>query len=229
VTLVLKKDLPLPDLWDASVFSARDGASDELIFLYDYTTNVTLTPGDWYMGIVNATGVTNIYTAQATWYPVYGTNFNFSSSLIATGYLCLTWTNTLTNASYHVLGANSANPPYWLPVPPGVRATTNEVTWCTPMPSGFTLFRLAEGLVPALYPALSNLDGTPVPTNGFTVRWSAPLDQSYRLDWSEPLTPPSWQSFTNTFLSTNGLFEFFDGPQTNGLAPYRFYRFFQLP
>jgi hypothetical protein len=91
------------------------------------------------------------------------------------------------------------------------------------------VFRLAEGLVPTLYPALSKLDGTPVPTNGFTVRWSTPLDQSYRLDRSVLLTPPSWQSFTNTFLSTNGLFEFFDGPYTNGVPPYQFYRFFQLP
>jgi subtilisin-like proprotein convertase family protein len=229
VTLVLKKDLPLPDLLNASAFSARGGPSDELIFLYDYTTNLTLTPGDWYMGVVNATGTTNSYTAQATWYPVYGTNFNFSSSLVVTGNLCLTWTNTLTNANYYVMAANSPSPAYWVPVPPGVRATSNAVTWCTPAPPGFTIYRLAEGLVPAIYPSPLNLDGTPRPTNGFTVQWSAPLDQSYQLQHSELLTQASWQSFTNTFLSTNGLFEFFDGPRTNGSPAYRFYRFLQLP
>jgi hypothetical protein len=49
VTLVLKKDLPLPDLY-ASAFSARGGVNDEFIFLYDYTTNVMLTPGEWAYG-----------------------------------------------------------------------------------------------------------------------------------------------------------------------------------
>lgn len=229
VTLVLKKNLPLPDLLNATQISARGGGSDELIYLLDFSTPIPLTPGDWYLGVVNSTGTEVRYTAQATEYPVYGTNFNFSSSQVVTGSLCLTWTNTLPDVNYHVLVANSVAPPFWLPMPPSIRATTNQVIWCTPLPSSFSVFRLNEGLVPTLYPALANLDGTPVPTNGFTVRWSAPADQTFLLEGSELLTPPSWQTLTNNFSSTNGLFEYFDGPQTNGVKPYRFYRFYQLP
>jgi len=230
VTLVLKKDLPLPDLLDSTYISARGGASDELVFLFDYSTPVALTNGDWYLGVVNATGTTNVYTAQVTEYPVYGTNFEFSTSMVLTGALCLTWTNALTNATYYVQGADSPNPPYWVPVPPSIRATTSNLTWCVPVPAPFSNLRLTEGLVPAIYPALSNLDGTPLPTNGFGVRWSAPADQRFRLEASEPLTPLSWQALETNFISTNGLFEYLDtGTNTGGLGPYRFYRFLQLP
>jgi hypothetical protein len=84
--------------------------------------------------------------------------------------------------------------------------------------------------VPTIYPALSNLDGTPLPTNGFTLRWSAPADQTFRLEASEPLTPLSWQALETNVSSTNGLFEYLDtGTNTGGLGPYRFYRFLQLP
>jgi hypothetical protein len=229
VTLVLKKGLPLPDLLNATQISAQSGGSDELIYLFDYTTPVALTPGDWFLGVVNATGNEASYTTLATEFPVYGTNFNFDFSQVVTGSLCLTWTNTLADVNYHVLGANSVTPAYWVPLEPGTRATTNEVTWCLPAPPPFSVFRLTEGLVPTLNPALVNLDGTPVPADGFTVRWSAPTDQSFLLEGTELLTPGSWQTLTNNFGSTNGLFEYFDGPQTNGVRPHRFYRFLQLP
>jgi len=228
MTLVLKKDLPVPDLLNATQVSARGGTSDELIFLYEGTNSFQLSPGVWYMGAINATGRTNVYTAFAQWDRDPGTNFNFSGSTVINGAVCLTWTNTLTNANYHLLGADVVNPAYWVPVPPSLRAASNALTWCSTNPP-FPIVRLTEGLVPGLDPAVSNLDGTPLPTNGFTVRWSAPADLQFRLDFTDPIFPFNWQTLTNNYSSTNGLWEFFDGPYPGSGPPARLYRFFQLP
>jgi hypothetical protein len=69
--------------------------------------------------------------------------------------------------------------------------------------------------------------------NGFFLKWLAPTNDIFQVQWTTGLVPANWQTFSN-FISydanffanpTNTQFDFFDnGSQTGGLNSPRFYR-----
>ena len=65
VTLVARKGLPLPSLTQFDFLSANPGNSDELIVVTP-TNTPPLTPGDWFLGVVNLGGGQVSYSARAT-------------------------------------------------------------------------------------------------------------------------------------------------------------------
>jgi subtilisin-like proprotein convertase family protein len=70
---------------------------------------------------------------------------------------------------------------------------------------------------------------------GFLLKWFAPTNDIFQVQWTPSLSPVNWQTFSNiiTYIGpptpTNGLFTFFDdGSQTGGFGPMRFYRLILL-
>src|SRR5262249_21496017 len=75
--------------------------------------------------------------------------------------------------------------------------------------------------------------------SGFLLKWLAPSNDLFQVQWTPTLRPTNWTTFTNppvitydptafTF-PTNTLFDFFDdGSQTGGFGPTRFYRLILL-
>jgi hypothetical protein len=85
-------------------------------------------------------------------------------------------------------------------------------------------------------PAISSVTFTTIGgMNGFLVKWYAPTNSQFQVQWTASLPPIGWQTFSNIVIytgpatPTNGLFTFFDdGSQTGGFGPQRYYRLILL-
>jgi hypothetical protein len=230
VTLVARKGVPLPNLSNTSLISGNGGTSDELITLFDTSTPVALTPGDWYLAVINNTGGPVDYSVKATEFMTRGTNVYIRRVTVDTNGLCLTWTNTLPGVNYYVLGVTNLGDP-WIAVSTTIKASGNEVIWCTPLPTPYRFFRITEGLSPlsVVFPInfgnISFNGGA-----GFSTQWQAPLGLRFRVEWTDSLAPVNWQVFPTVITSATSIYVFTDdGSLTGGLAPNRYYRVTQLP
>jgi hypothetical protein len=168
----------------------------------------------------------------------------------------LTVTNTATDSdiptntlSYTNFISPSANAPTissngiitWTPQSPGVYTITTVVTdfnpWAITNQSLSATNYLIVTVTNLSSPAAVNISSITyttngVGTNGFLLKWFAPTNDVFQVQWENQLVPAAWQFFTNfvycagPLTPTNGLFTFFDdGSQTPpGLPPIRFYR-----
>jgi hypothetical protein len=230
VNLVVRKGLPLPSLENATLFSTNGGTSAELITLFSSSTNIALTPGDWYLAALNATSNAVTYSVVATESSTAGTNVGFGGITLTNNLLCFTWANTVPGVNYHVEGKASLNDPAWVPVSPTIRATGTTLTWCVQLPSPYHYFRLVEGLSPLSVGNQIPFSGMSYGTNGVSFRWTAPPNQRYVAEWSSTLFPPSWQPYPDFITSTTTTYVFTDdGSKTGGLGTSRYYRFFLVP
>ena len=231
VNLVARKGVPLPTLASRDYASTNAGTSDELIVVFNTSAPVPLTPGDWYLSVLNATSNAVTYTVVATEYASAGTNFGVGSiSIVSNSLFCITWTNVLPGVNYYVQGKADLNAAAWLPVSPTIKATGTSLSWCIQLPSPYHFFRLAEGLSPFSAGNPITFTGMSAGTNGVTLTWTAPANQRYGAEWSPTLFPPSWRPYPDYITSTNTTYTFTDdGSKTGGLGTNRFYRFFLLP
>jgi hypothetical protein len=230
VDLVARKGLPLPSLDNATLFSTNSGTGAELITLFSGSTNIALTPGDWYLAVLNATSNAATYSVAATEYSSAGTNVTIGGITLVSNLLCFTWVNTLPGVNYYVQGKASLNDPAWVPVSPTLRTPTNTLTWCIQLPSPYHYFRLVEGLSPLSVGNRIAFTGMSYGTNGVTFRWTAPPNQRYAAEWSPTLAPPSWRPYPDFITSTNTAYVFIDdGSRTGGLGTSHYYRFFLVP
>ncbi len=229
MTLVARKGLPLPTLTNYAYLSANPGPNEELITLFDFSTPVPLTPGDWFISAVNVSGAPVGYTIMATEFPVYGTNVAITSFQADTSSLCLAWTS-VPGIHYYVQGKTNVTDTNWVAVSSTIVATDVLTTWCIALPSPYQYFRISEGLVITPYVPPLLITGISSDTNGVLLQWLAPSNSQFQAQWTPVLAPPAWTSFTNILTSTNGAFSFRDdGSQTAGLAAPRYYRLQQLP
>jgi subtilisin-like proprotein convertase family protein len=228
LTLVARKGLPLPSLDRYDLLSANPGTNDELLVLYDFSQPVPLTPGDWYLAAINASGTATAYSILATEFPVNGTNIVLSYPVVTADSLCVTWTS-LPGVHYRVQGKASLNDPDWTTLGPTVTATDFIASFCLPLPSPIHFLRIEEGLVLVTPPiVISRIIWSPA---GTSLDWTSPASSRFQVEWSTGSTSPlEWNYFTNTVTSSDGSFSFFDdGSQTHGRDPIRFYRLLQLP
>jgi subtilisin family serine protease/subtilisin-like proprotein convertase family protein len=229
MTLVARKGLPLPTLADYTCLSANPGLNDELISLFDFSSPVPLTPGDWFISAVNASGGPAAYTIKATEFPIYGTNVVITASQAPSNRLCLTWTS-VPGIHYFVQGKTELNDTSWATVSSTIVAAGVSATCCIALPSPYHFFRVSEGLVLIPYVPPVSITSITVDTNGVRLQWLAPTNSQFQAQWTPSLTPPTWASFTNTLTSTDGAFSFFDdGSQSGGLTGPRYYRLKQFP
>jgi subtilisin-like proprotein convertase family protein len=229
LTLVARKNLPLPSLTNYACLSANPGPNEELITLFDFSTPVALTPGDWFISAMNVSGGPVDYTIMATEFPVYGTDVVITSSLTLTNSLSLTWAS-VPGIHYYVEGKAELDNTNWVAASPTIAATDVQTTYWLPLPSAYQFFRVTEGLVITPYVPPLRITRISSNTNGVLLQWLAPSNSQFQAEWTPVLVSPSWTSFTNILTSTNGAFSFLDdGSQTTGLAAPRYYRLQQLP
>jgi subtilisin-like proprotein convertase family protein len=231
-TLVARRGLPLPDLDNYDLLSANPGTNDELLVLYDYSSPVQLTPGEWFLAAINLSSAPATYTIKASEFPVYGTNLVISQCSASSNRFCLTW-NSVPGFHYAVQGKTNLDQPNWETISATLTATNAFTTWCLPLPSPYHFFRVREGLafepVGPPTPAAVSISSLSYSPSGVWLRWTAPTNSQFTVQWS-PTLPPVWTDFPDTVVSTDGTFSFLDdGSQSGGLGPCRYYRLRQLP
>jgi subtilisin-like proprotein convertase family protein len=229
MALVARKGLPLPTLINYDCVSTNPGPNEQLITLFDFSSPVALTPGDWFISAVNISGGPVGYTVMATEFAAYGTNVLITSCQALTNSLCLTWTS-VPGIHYYVQGKTNLNDTNWVAVSPTIVAADVSVTWCMGLPSPYQFFRVSEGLVVTPYVPPLRITSITLGASGVLLQCIAPINTQYQAQWTPSLAPSAWTSFTNLLTSTNGAFSFLDdGSQSGGLAAPRYYRLQQLP
>jgi len=230
MTLVLRRGLP-PTLGIFDYISANVFTNDEVITVFDFSQPVPLTPGDWYFAAVNVSGPSVSYCAQASEWPVYGTNIVITNMFIGTNSLCLTWTS-LPGMRYFVEGVTNLTSTNWATVSDAIVATDYATTYCVPFPSPFQFFRVREGGEIGTYippPIISSIRRT---FRGVEITWGGPVTARYQVEWTDSLFPTNWQPFTvpPEVTSTTGLFQFIDdGSEAGPLDGLRYYRLVVVP
>jgi hypothetical protein len=225
MTLVARQGMPLPTLYDFDYVSANPGTNDEQIVVYDYSSPVSLSPGEWFLAAVNVSGEPVAYSIKATQFPAYGTNIVLANLVCSSDNFCFDW-NSLPNIHYCVLGKADLNDPVWTPISPTITAVSSVTGFCVPLPSPFHFFRIREGLALSPAPILLSIARS---NNAVDLRWSAAIDSRFAVEWSPSFAPLLWTPFTNIITTTNGVFSFRDdGPQSDGPAASRYYRLRQL-
>jgi hypothetical protein len=220
VTLVARKGFPpLPDLTTYDYISANPGTNDQLIVLYNYSTPVPLAAGEWYLTVVNVSGLPAAYSVMATEWPVYGTNISISAEF-SSGSFCLTW-NSLVGVHYVVEGTPSLPPPFWTNVSGTITAESTNTTWCVPLPSPYHFFRVCEGIALGAYVPQVSFSSINVTPGGVVLNWTAPTNLQFQVQWSPAISPPTWNTFTNIVTSTTSLFTFTDDGKRGRTRFYR--------
>ena len=152
---------------------------------------------------------------------------NVSTAVIVTN----TATDSNTNAILTYILTNA---------PAGASISSNGIiTWTNAVPAGiasrFTTIVTDNSLPPlsasntftvfvAPFPAIAN---TIVTTTNITLRWSAPTNDVFQVQWATNLVPVvNWFKFPDIITSTNGTFSFAD---TNAPLVLKFYRLLLLP
>jgi subtilisin-like proprotein convertase family protein len=229
LTLVARKGLPLPTLASFDLLSANPGPNDELIVIYDYSSPVPLSPGEWFLSAINVSGGPAVYSIRATEFRDHGTPIVITSAGASTNDLCLSWTS-LPDIHYYVQGKPEVNSTNWVTVSPTITAAETQTTWCITLPSPHHFFRVSEGLVVTPYVPPVLITNITRDTNGVFLQWLAPTNRQFQVQWTPSLAPPAWTPFTNILTSTNGVFWFLDdGSQSGGRDGPRYYRLEQLP
>ena len=230
VDLIARKGLPLPTLANSGLVSTNGGTSDELIVLFNTSAPVPLSPGDWYLAVLNTTSTNVTYAVEATEFSTYGTNLSISRIVVSSNSLCITWSNALPGVNYYVQGKSNVNDQAWLPVSSTIKASSTIITWCIPLPTPFHFFRIAEGLSPLSTASPLTFSRMKWGTNGLVLQWVAPPNLRFGVEWSVSLSPAFWQPFPDYVTSTNTTYTFTDdGSRTGGASSNRFYRVLPLP
>jgi hypothetical protein len=146
LTLIARKGLPLPTLARYDYLSANPDTNDELVVVYDYSSPVPLTPGNWFLAVVNIAGVPATYSMLATGYSSYGTNIDISNASAVGSDFCFSWTS-LPGIHYYVQGKSSLEDTNWTTVSTTITASDFLTTYCVALPSPFHFFRVHEGIV----------------------------------------------------------------------------------
>ena len=227
LSLIVSRALPLPTLTNYDAISMNASNCEELINLFLDTTNgVALTPGDWFIGVVNTNGAPATYTICAREFSDYGRDLEISSLIISSNHICVGWINALPGVAYHVLGKPSLSTPVWLAISPTQRATSTSMQWCTNYPLAYSFFQIKEGYAPKVLNPDIPITITPVGA-GFRLNWTGQPGQRFYVEWSAPLTSSSWQAFPAVVTSVDNNFTFLDpGPHSGN---FRFYRLLLLP
>jgi len=232
--MVVRKGLPLPTPGNHDYASTNGMLSDEQVRLYTDSVPVPLTAGDWYVGVINTTTNPATYILTATEFGALGTNFYAVRFFAVSNMFCVTWTNVLPNARYHVLGTPTLTPPAWTAVSSNLTAVTNELTWCLDLPSPYSFFQLVDDISPSGFagvgPLPVSISGYEAVGGGFRLTWTTAPARRFSVEWATGLPAATWNTFPGVVTSTNRQYEFLDdGSQTGGMAPQRFYRIVEAP
>jgi hypothetical protein len=147
LTLVARKGLPQPGLGLFDYLSANPGTNDEFILVLTNSFPVPAAAGDWYLTVVNQSGVAASYAIQANQWAGSGQPIILISLSVQADSFCFSW-NSLPGARYVVQGKASLADAGWVDVSDTINATDTVTSYCQPLPSPYGFFRVAAG--PAL-------------------------------------------------------------------------------
>jgi hypothetical protein len=142
---VVRKGLPLPTLTTYDYISTNSCTNTELIVVITNSTPVALTPGDWYLSVVNVSGGPVTYSVKATEWPVTGLTVVITDTSFSLTNVCITW-NSLIGAYYYVQGVTTLGSTNWVTISPSILATNTNTTYCVSLPSPYNYFRVLEGI-----------------------------------------------------------------------------------
>jgi subtilisin-like proprotein convertase family protein len=227
LTLFARKGPPPPGPGYFDYVSENSWTNDELIVLFDYSSPVALSPGDWYLTVVNPSAKPATYTILATEFDRYGTNLTIREQSATADSFCFTWAS-LPGVHYFVEGTASVSDPDWRTISPTLTAVDDLSSYCVSLPSPYQYFRVCEGLVLVPEPIL--ISSVSWSISGALLQWSAESGSRFKVEWSPSLAAPAWSAFTNTIESASSSFQFLDdGSQSGGLDQTRFYRLMRIP
>jgi subtilisin family serine protease len=224
MTLLVRRGPPLPSLSSYDYFSANPGTNDELIVVYDFSRPVPLGPGEWFLAAVNLTSSPVTYSISASQFNIYGTNISLSAPQIMGDAFCFTW-NSLPGVHYYVQAKMTLTDGDWATLAPPVTASDFSTSFCVPLPSPYSFFRVHEGLV--IMPLTVSLSCPGCPYTGALLRWNAPANSQFKVQWTPSLQSPGWFDFPGIVTSTSNQFSFLDESPA-ALAALRFYRILQV-
>jgi hypothetical protein len=177
---------PLPGLSNFNYLVEGTDTNSAWLTLFDYSQPVNLSPGPWFLAVINTNAGAIPYTITATAWNIRATNIVTAVTSLDNQSLCLAW-NTLPGVYYVVQGRTNLNTPGWTDVSPVLAATNVVTTWCVPLPSPYHFFRIAEattsgsaGSAP-MAPLIGSVLATP---GAITLRWTAPAGERFTVEWS---------------------------------------------
>jgi subtilisin-like proprotein convertase family protein len=231
--LARRRGLANPNTYD---YISAPGSNAPMITLLSGAGPFQLQPGEWYLSVVNGSATPVDYTIMASEFPVSGTNIFITGEYLSRNEtngstsFCVGW-NSVGGLYYYVEGKVALSDPVWTTVSALVNGGEGQTSWCLPLPSPYHFFRVRQWLGAAA-PGVGGQPGTMTimrQTNGIVLQWSGQTTNTYQVQWTATLSPPSWSNFSNVITSDNGTFSFTDdGSQSPGLAMARFYRLVRL-
>jgi len=230
MTLVVRKDLPLPTFALYDYLSANPGTNEEYILVLPDSVPVAVSAGDWFLTAYNLSGMVGDYQIKATQWDVTGQPIIITDERIDSGEFCFSW-NSLIGGKYVVQGKQTLGDPEWVDISATIEATATVTDYCVPLPTPFQFFRVAEGVAldegSTAQIAILRISQTP---DGVLIEWLAPPIFQFDVEYSD-VFPPVWNLVPGgPITSTDGNFVFLDdGSLTGGLAPLRYYRLVLLP
>jgi subtilisin family serine protease/subtilisin-like proprotein convertase family protein len=146
--MFVRDALPLPQQGNAQYNTPAGGR--QITFTTTTFPN-PLHPGPYYLGVTNLSGAPVTYTIRATQTPA-PVALRIDPLLVLTNNtLCLTWSSRIGTA-YHVEGKANLTDPVWTAVSETIAAVAVNTTYCLPLPTPFSFFRVVVG--PGLPPPL---------------------------------------------------------------------------
>jgi len=207
--------------------SANPGTNDELIVVYDYSRPVPLSAGDWFLTVVNLSAAPVTYSVMATESPAYGTNILITDSSVSSNVFCISW-SSLPGAHYYLQGKNEIDDTNWVTISPTLTASDLITSYCVPLTAPLNFFRIEEGLV--ITPPPLVIGSVSYNSTGVLLRWQAPTNQQFQVEWTASIDLPHWSAFTNVITSSSDSFSFLDdGSQSGSFTQTRYYRLRRWP
>jgi len=226
MSLVVRRGIPLPTDTSFDYRSDNLGTSNELIRVATTNTPVGLTPGDWFITVVNQSGGPATYTVRATEF-IVNTAIIITNEFVATNYFCLTWTS-LPGIEYFVQAKVNLLDTNWSTVVSNIIAIDYSTTWCVPITGNYQFFRVGQGAPPASFiaasaPRISSINWT---GSGIQLGWTNSPTVTNYVQYAPSVVTTNWLEFpTPVTGTTNGVFSFFDdGITSGGFGSPKFYR-----
>ncbi|MHB8522661.1 MAG: S8 family serine peptidase, partial [Limisphaerales bacterium] len=201
----IRKGLPLPDpsLYDYTGTGAGPG---QQVTVLTNSAPVPLSPGDWFVGVLNQTTNSVTYAVLAS--EVIGptsTNVVITPSIeVTTNGVCLTW-DSVVGANYYVEGKPTLTTSNWTAISPTITATDTTTTYCLPLSDPDRFFRVIVGLSP-ISPPPTNIVITPaleLTNNEICLTWASLIGTNYYVEGKPTLTTPNWAVISPTITAVS--------------------------
>lgn len=156
VDLFARKGLPLINETNAFYASTNLATTNELILLLTNSVPMPVSPGIWFLAVVNRETNDVSYVVRATEYveipPGPETNIIITPWLNRTNNsLCISW-NSLIGTNYYVQGRINVVDPGWNTISPTITATDIVTTYCISLTNSNHFFQVVQGTSPLTPP-----------------------------------------------------------------------------